>query len=97
MTGPCCDLKEGRKEEGRPHTALASNYSRKPIRGWTGLWMGPVSPAGFGLETSSGHPVRGHPSRWGWPDLCTAFPEHGRFCWFARTLSKSDSALSSCF
>lgn len=33
MTGPCCDLKEGRKEEGRPHTALAINYSRKPIRG----------------------------------------------------------------
>ena len=37
MTGPCCDLKEGRKEEGRPHTALAINYSRKLIRGWTGL------------------------------------------------------------
>ena len=40
MTGSCCDLKEGRKEEGRPHTALVINYSRKPIRGWTGLYWG---------------------------------------------------------
>lgn len=42
MTGQCCDLKEGRKEEGRPHTALAAI-------------LGNLSEVGLGCEWGQRH------------------------------------------
>lgn len=97
MTGPCCDLKEeGRKKAG--HTALAIGIPGNLSEVWTGLWMGLVSPAGFGLETSSGHCPEVTLS--GGAGQTYALPSRNLaalLLWFARTLSKSDSALSSCF